>query len=108
MRMIFENLLALLDRGEDAVLVTVASAQGSTPRGAGSQLLAGREGLMAGTIGGGPGEAQALAFAAELLREGRSAVRRLELRQLLPADPGLLAQVHLGLFHLFCHAFLLP
>ncbi len=33
MRMIFENLLALLDRGEDAVLVTVASAQGSTPRG---------------------------------------------------------------------------
>ena len=80
MRMIFENLLALLDRGEDAVLVTVVLAQGSTPRGAGSQLLAGREGLMAGTIGGGPGEAQALAFAAELLREGRSAVRRLELR----------------------------
>ena len=80
MRMIFENLLALLDRGEDAVLVTVVLAQGSTPRGAGSQLLAGREGLIAGTIGGGPGEAQALAFAAELLREGRSAVRRLELR----------------------------
>ena len=54
MRMIFENLLALLDRGEDAVLVTVVLAQGSPPRGAGSQLLAGREGLMAGTIGGGP------------------------------------------------------
>ena len=53
MRMIFENLLALLDRGEDAVLVTVVLAQGSTPRGAGSQLLAGREGLIAGTIGGG-------------------------------------------------------
>ena len=80
MRMIFENLLALLDRGEDAVLVTVVLAQGSTPRGAGSQLLTGRGGLIAGTIGGGPGEAQALAFAAELLRGGRSAVRRLELR----------------------------
>ena len=86
MRMIFENLLALLDRGEDAVLVTVVSAQGSTPRGTGSQLLANREGLVTGTIGGGPGEAQALALAAELLQEGQSAVRRLELRQLLPAD----------------------
>lgn len=80
MRTIFETLLSLLDRGEDAVLVTVVSAEGSTPRGAGSQLLAGRSGLVAGTIGGGPGEAQALALAAELLKEGRSAVRRLELR----------------------------
>ena len=77
---IFETLLSLLDRGEDAVLVTVASAEGSTPRGAGSQLLAGREGLMAGTIGGGPGEAQALALAAELLERRESALRRLELR----------------------------
>lgn len=80
MRTIFETLLSLLDRGEDAVLVTVVSAQGSTPRGAGSQLLAGRDGLLAGTIGGGPGEAQALCLAAELLNEGRSAIRKLELR----------------------------
>ena len=80
MRTMFETLLSLLDRGEDAVLVTVVSARGSTPRGAGAQLLAGREGLAAGTIGGGPGEAQALALSAELLKEGRSDVRRLELR----------------------------
>lgn len=80
MRTIFETLLSLLDRGEDGVLATVVSAQGSTPRGAGAQLLAGREGLMAGTIGGGPGEAQALTLAAELLREKRSDLRRLELR----------------------------
>ena len=76
----FQSLLDLLNRGEDAVLVTVASAQGSTPRGAGSQLLAGREGLVAGTIGGGPGEAQALALAEEVLEKRRTAVRRLELR----------------------------
>lgn len=80
MRTIFETLLSLLDRGEDAVLVTVVSAQGSTPRGAGSQLLAGRAGLAAGTIGGGPGEAQALALAAELLEKRESALCRLELR----------------------------
>ena len=35
MRMIFENLLALLDRGEDAVLVTVVLAQGPPPGGPG-------------------------------------------------------------------------
>ena len=80
MREIWKGLLALLERGEDAVLVTVASAQGSTPRGAGAQLLAGRDGLAAGTVGGGPGEAQVLALAAELLEQGRSAVRTLELR----------------------------
>lgn len=80
MRGIMEALSALLDRGEDAVLATVVSAQGSTPRGAGAQLLAGREGLVAGTIGGGPGEAQALRLAAECLEERKSAVRRLELR----------------------------
>lgn len=80
MRTMLETLLSLLDRGEDAVLVTVVSAEGSTPRGAGSQLLAGRSGLVAGTIGGGPGEAQALLLAAELLEKGQSAVRRLELR----------------------------
>lgn len=80
MHKIFKTLLTLLDRGEDAVLATVVSARGSTPRGAGAQLLAGREGLIAGTIGGGPGEAQALALSAELLKEGRSNLRRLELR----------------------------
>lgn len=80
MRVIFENLLALLDQGDAAVLATVVSAQGSTPRGTGSQLLAGREGLLAGTIGGGPGEAQALTLAAECLREKISRVCRLELR----------------------------
>ncbi len=80
MRTMFEKLSHLLGHGKDAVLVTVVSAQGSTPRGAGAQMLVGPDGLAAGTIGGGPGEAQALDLAAELLREGRSAVRRLELR----------------------------
>ena len=72
MRTIMETLLDLLDRREDGILVTVAAAQGSTPRGAGSQLLAGRSGLLAGTVGGGPGAAQALLLAADCLRAQRS------------------------------------
>ena len=55
--------------------MTVVPAQGSTPRGTGSQLLAGRDGLLAGTIGGGPGEAQALVLAAEEGSPVQEAVR---------------------------------
>ena len=80
MRTVFEKLLTLLDKGEDTVLATVAAANGSTPRGAGAQLLAGAEGLLAGTIGGGPGEARALETAARLLEERRSEILRCELR----------------------------
>lgn len=80
MRTVFEKLLAMLEDGQDAVLATVVSAKGSTPRGAGSQLLAGGDGLAAGTTGGGVGEAQALELAAKLLKERRSAVWRCELR----------------------------
>ena len=80
MRDVYEALLEHLNRGEDAVLATVVSSQGSTPRETGAQLLAGRSGLAAGTIGGGPGEARALTLAAELLEEGRSLVWRCELR----------------------------
>jgi len=80
MRTIFETLLSLLESGADAVLATIVSAQGSTPRGVGSQLLAGPDGLAAGTIGGGPAEAQALDMAAKLLAERRSAVWTCELR----------------------------
>ena len=45
MHTIFTTLLGLLESGQDAVLATVASASGSTPRGAGSQMVAGPSGL---------------------------------------------------------------
>ena len=80
MHTIFTTLLGLLESGQDAVLATVASASGSTPRGAGSQMVAGPSGLAAGTIGGGPGEAQALELAAGLLAERCSLVWDCELR----------------------------
>lgn len=78
---IFEKLLFLLEGGSDTVLATVVAVEGSTPRGVGAQLLAGPEGHAAGTIGGGLGEARALALAAQLLVERRSTVWRCELRQ---------------------------
>jgi xanthine dehydrogenase accessory factor len=53
---------------EAAVLATIISKQGSSPRAAGTRMLAGRDGIIAGTIGGGLAEARAAARAAEMLQ----------------------------------------
>lgn len=77
---VFETLMALLDRGEDAVLATIVEEEGSSPRGTGAQMLVSREGLAAGTIGGGAAEGAALELAERLLAEKRSALRSFRLR----------------------------
>src|SRR6476619_1299212 len=50
---VFEALTAALDRGEDAALVTIVSAQGSTPQRVGAKMLVFSDGRIVGTIGGG-------------------------------------------------------
>ena len=61
---------ALQREGRDsAVLATIISKEGSSPRAAGTRMLAGRDGIIAGTIGGGLAEARAVARAAEMLKE---------------------------------------
>jgi len=58
-----------LDRGEAAVLVTVAAARGSTPREVGAAMLVGAT-RQAGTIGGGRLEWEAVARARSILAGG--------------------------------------
>lgn len=67
MHTIFQTLTAKRQQGEDTVLATIVWDDGSAPRGAGSQMLAGREGLLAGTIGGGAVEGQAIVLAQSLI-----------------------------------------
>jgi xanthine dehydrogenase accessory factor len=64
------------ERGLDAVLVTVVSGRGSTPREAGAKMLVTADAIH-GTIGGGELEFQATGIARELLRAtgGREAKR---------------------------------
>src|SRR5437762_10967185 len=50
---VFEALTQALDRGEDAALVTIVSAQGSTPQRVGAKMLVFADGRTVGTIGGG-------------------------------------------------------
>jgi len=72
MKKLFEHLRAVLERGENAVLVTVVASSGSTPRGAGARMLVTQAGRIYGTIGGGEVEHQAEQLALKVLAEKRS------------------------------------
>lgn len=80
MNTIFTKLLYEMQKHHPAMLVTIISEQGSTPRGTGSQMLVGSEGRLAGTIGGGAVEKSAEELAQTLLAEKRSLVREFRLR----------------------------
>ena len=74
------RVLALLaGLTEPAVLATVISTRGSTPRKTGAAMLVGRRGVIAGTIGGGCGEGEVLAAAQELFAGAPPAVVRVDL-----------------------------
>ena len=82
MNTIFQTLVYQREKGLDAVLATIIWDDGSAPRGRGSQMLVGREGLLAGTIGGGAVEGQSIAIAQELLADGTcSRLREFRLRR---------------------------
>lgn len=77
-------LAAARAAGEACVLVTVAEAQGSTPRAAGTKMVVFAE-RFAGTVGGGTLEFKALEIARRLLAEGRAMA---ELRE-FPLGPAI-------------------
>lgn len=64
---IFAQLAALEQAGDAFVLVVLVEATGSTPQDTGARMIVTAAGRLAGTIGGGRVEAQALATARELL-----------------------------------------
>lgn len=61
-----EVMACLTSLKEPAVLATVVSAKGSTPRKTGARMLIGRHGVIAGTVGGGCGEGEVIAAAQDL------------------------------------------
>ena len=82
MNTIFQTLVYQREKKHDTVLATIIWDDGSAPRGSGSQMLVGREGLLAGTIGGGAVEGQSIAIAQELLADGTcSRLREFRLRR---------------------------
>jgi xanthine dehydrogenase accessory factor len=98
------KLLDLLRAGERVALAVVIGTEGSTPQVPGAAALFTRDGLAAGTVGGGVAEAKTQKAAEQALRTGRSTLLSFDLagevlidadgicggamRLLVDADPG--------------------
>jgi len=68
---ILKEAFERMDKGETITLVTVVEAKGSTPREVGTKMLVNKNGLVAGTIGGGRTEAKVIEEAKQALKEGK-------------------------------------
>ena len=86
---IFAKLLYELQKNQDTVLVTIVADQGSAPRGAGSQMLVGRDGRILGTIGGGAVEAKSEEMALKLLKDQISCCHLFHLNEKAEEDIGM-------------------
>lgn len=68
---ILKEAIERIDQGETIALVTIVEAKGSTPREVGAKMIVGKDGLIAGTIGGGITEAKVIGEAKQALKEGK-------------------------------------
>lgn len=75
MQHIFQEVHQSLENGERLVLVTIVHHSGSSPRSTGARMIVHTDGMIAGTIGGGLLEGQAIEQAKQTLAEGRAQVR---------------------------------
>lgn len=67
---IYREIVRLKDEGEEAALVTIVAARGSTPREEGAKMLVKADGSILGTIGGGGLEARIIEEARRAIDEG--------------------------------------
>jgi len=68
---ILKEAFGRIDKGETIALVTVIETKGSTPRELGAKMVVGKDGLIAGTIGGGITEAKVIEEVKQALKEGK-------------------------------------
>ena len=80
MKTLYQQALTRLEAGQEFVLATIISQQGSAPRSAGTQMLIGAD-FLTETLGGGAMEAQAIRLAREsVLQSHRPLVHTFDLR----------------------------
>lgn len=86
----YEQIVAFKRGGEAFVVVVLVEALGSTPQDAGAKMIVTANGRQCGTVGGGRVEAQAIAFAGEMLASnGNGIVRPRFLNWSLKGDVGM-------------------
>ena len=78
---ILAELLEARSQGIPCVLVTVAAAQGSVPRQAGTKMIVYSSGKTSGTVGGGKAEALIIQDALRCLESGKIELKRYPLRE---------------------------
>jgi len=83
-------LLRAIERGEEAALVTIVSARGSTPQRVGAKMVVFADGRTVGTIGGGCYENDAFWKAKESLQTRKSQIVRYDLTDDFAAESGLI------------------
>ena len=90
MKEIYTVLNELLERGDSAVVATIVKQSGSSPRGVGTKCLIKDGCLLAGTIGGGLLEANAMREAENVLDTGLPVVQRFSLDLSNASEPGMI------------------
>ncbi len=73
------TICSLLEQGEDLILATIVSHQGSTPRTAGTKMIIRRGGDSIATVGGGLVEGEVMKAADEVFRTRSTQVRAFDL-----------------------------
>lgn len=89
MKAITAKMFYEMEKDHDMVLVTIVDGKGSTPRGAGSQMLVGAHGRIVGTIGGGAVEMQSEMMATALLSRRESQLYEFALHADAQGDIGM-------------------
>ncbi|HER24689.1 MAG TPA: xanthine dehydrogenase [Candidatus Atribacteria bacterium] len=68
---ILKEAIRRIDKGETVALVTVVETDGSTPRELGAKMIVSKDGLIAGSIGGGITESKVIEEVKQALKEGK-------------------------------------
>jgi xanthine dehydrogenase accessory factor len=87
---VFEALTQALERGDEAALVTIVSAQGSTPQRVGAKMLVFADGRTVGTIGGGCYENDAFWKAKESIQSRKPQLVKYDLTDDFAEESGLI------------------
>jgi len=86
---IYQEIVRIRAEGEEAALVTIVSAIGSTPREEGAKMLVRANGSIVGSIGGGNLEAQVCDQAMEVIRKGKPQRLHISLTAKEGEEPGM-------------------
>lgn len=90
MKILFDEIIKMMEQGRDLVLVSVIAGSGSTPRGAGARMIVRSDGTSMGTIGGGAVEYKAGQMAMEVLKDKSSFSKGFRLAKGQAADLGMI------------------